>query len=165
MYPYLQVKSTESDEFLENIIDVIESVDCEIYFSSLIGRGQGDQKTIVERFQKTIYKALLDGISSVKWSMEYSPSNSSRDSIDIFGKNDSLVVAIELDKHRADQVAKKFVSRMAILPFTKVYYISLCYPGTKKMSKPETIKYFNYCSILARKMTNIYAGFTVESKT
>jgi hypothetical protein len=165
MHPHLQVKSTSSDAFLESIISAIESVGCNEYFSNHIGQSQSDQKAIVAKFQRAICSALESNISSVKWELEYSPSKPNRDSIDIFGSNETTVVAIELDKHRADQVAKKFVSRVAILPETKVYFISLCYPGTANMSKPETIKYFGYCANLANRMNNVYAGFTVEAKT
>lgn len=164
MHPHLQVKSTSNDVFLERIISAIESVDCNEYFSNHLGQRQSDQKVIVTRFQNAIRGALEANISSITWELEYCPSKSNRDSIDIFGKNETLSVAIELDKHRADQVAKKFVSRVAILPETKVYYISLCYPGTVNMSKPETIKYFGYCANLAKRMNNVYAGFTVEPK-
>lgn len=165
MHPHLQVKSTNSDMFLESIISAIESVSCNEYFSNHLAQSQSDQKAIVIRFQNAICSALKANVSSTKWGLEYCPSKSNRDSIDIFGSNESSVVAIELDKHRADQVAKKFVSRVAILPETKVYYISLCYPGTANMSKPEVIKYFGYCANLAKRMNNVYAGFTVESKT
>lgn len=165
MYPNLQVKSTSSDVYLESIISAIEGVECKEYFSNHLGLSQSEQKIIVAKFQKAICSALESNITSTKWESEYRPSKSNRDSIDIFGSNESSVVAIELDKHRADQVAKKFVSRVAILPETKVYYISLCYPGTVNMSKPEAIKYFDYCSNLAKRMNNVYAGFIVEPKT
>ncbi|WP_369855319.1 hypothetical protein [Candidatus Thalassolituus haligoni] len=165
MHPHLQVKSTNNDAFLESIISVIESVDCKEYFSNHLGKSQSDQKVIVAGFQSAICDALAANIPSTKWELEYRPSKSSRDSVDIFGSDEYSVIAIELDKHRADQVAKKFVSRVAILPETKVYYISLCYPGTANMSKPEVIKYFGFCSNLAKRMDNVYAGFTVESKT
>ena len=164
MYPHLQVKSREDDDLLEMIISIIEGVDCKRYFSNHLRESQSEQKTIVSGFQKIIFQALAKDIPDVKWELEYRPSELSRDSVDIFGETNSFVVAIELDKHRADQVAKKIVSRMAILPDTRVYFISLCYPGTKNMSKPETIKYFGYCSNLAKRMNNIYAGFTVEEK-
>ena len=94
--------------------------------------------------------------------MEHRPSSKNRDSIDIFGEGKGFVVAIELDKNRADQVAKKFVSRMAMLPPTKIYFISLCYPGTQNMNKPECRKYFSYCSTLALRMGNHYAGFIIN---
>jgi len=98
----------------------------------------------------------------VLWSVEHRPSATNRDSIDIFGQSSDFVVAIELDKNRADQVAKKFVSRMALLPATTVYFISLCYPGTERMNRSECEKYFGYCATLARRMGNHYAGLIID---
>jgi len=165
MHPHLQVKSTEGDAFLESIISAIENVECNEYFSNHLDQSQPEQRIIVANFQRAICDSLRVNISSTKWELEYRPGRLNNDSIDIFGSNEFSVVAIELDKHRADQVAKKFVSRVAILPATKVYYISLCYPGTVSMSKREAIKYFGYCSNLAKRMNNEYAGFTIEPKT
>jgi hypothetical protein len=165
MHPHLQVKSIENDAFLEAIINSIESVNCQEYFLDHLAKNQREQKVIVGNFQQAVCDILAASIPNTQWQTEYCPSSSNRDSLDIFGKNESAVIAIELDKHRADQVAKKFVSRIAILPDTKVYFISLCYPGTENMSKPETIKYFGYCANLSKRMGNVYAGFTVESKT
>jgi hypothetical protein len=102
-------------------------------------------------------------IPEIVWASEYQPNNSFRDSIDLFGKGNDFVVAIELDKTRADQVAKKFVSRMAIIPSTVIYFISLCYPGTDKMNHSETSKYFEYCATLARRMSNYYADLIIQN--
>ncbi|MDQ7050611.1 MAG: hypothetical protein Q9M92_14200 [Enterobacterales bacterium] len=165
MHPHLQVKSIERDQFLETIIKSIESVNCQKFFLGHLEENQREQRVIVSKFQQAVCESLAVSIPNGQWQMEHCPSSSSRDSIDIFGRNESAVVAIELDKHRADQVAKKFVSRIAILPDTKVYFISLCYPGTENMSKPETIKYFGYCANLSKRMGNVYAGFTIESTT
>jgi hypothetical protein len=118
-------------------------------------------KSVVEAFQRLTESLLVATIPDITWNREYCPSRQSRDSIDIFGKGKEFVVVIELDKYRADQVAKKFVSRMAILPETIIYFISLCYPGTDKMNKSECEKYFNYCSMLAVRMNNHYAGFII----
>jgi hypothetical protein len=83
--------------------------------------------------------------------------------IDIFGKSADRLIAIELDKNRADQVAKKFVSRMAALPSTvPVYFLSVCYPGTVRMNKTECVKYFGYCKTLALRMGSHYAGFLMQ---
>ena len=94
--------------------------------------------------------------------MEYSPHSGKRDSIDIFGSNKDICIVIELDKHRADQVAKKFLSRNSLLIDKNLFYISLCYPGTSNMNSSECIKYFGYCKKLSKRMGNEYAGFIIE---
>jgi hypothetical protein len=160
--PLLQIRSVNTDSLLDQIVEAIESVECNSYFSDHIGKHQSEQKEIVSNFQNAVCNSLANKITCAKWQLEYLPSTNTRDSIDIFGQTESSVIAIELDKHRADQVAKKFVSRVAILPNTKVYFVSLCYPGTANMSKTETVKYFGYCSNLAQRMGNVYAGFTIE---
>ncbi len=155
------IQTSDSDKVLSSIISCITDIECSEYFSSHIGNSQSEQKRIVASFQAAVKSKLADTMPRIKWSMEHCPSKN-RDSIDIFGDGNGFVVAIELDKNRADQVAKKFVSRMAILPPTKIYFISLCYPGTENMSKPECGKYFSYCSTLALRMGNHYAGFIIE---
>jgi len=83
-------------------------------------------------------------------SLELRPST--KEAIDVFGKTDSALVVIELDKNRADQVAKKFVSRSATFKNEKIYYISLCYPGTDRMNLSECVKYFGYCADYPREL-------------
>ncbi|MGB4912430.1 MAG: hypothetical protein WBO95_09915 [Candidatus Dechloromonas phosphoritropha] len=161
MKPELSVIS-DDDEVLSSIVKCITDIDCSKYFSDHIGKSQSDQKRIVTAFQAATTSILTSKIPSIEWHMEHRPSPKTNDSIDIFGKGNGFVVVIELDKNRADQVTKKFVSRMAILPSTRVYFISLCYPGTKNMSRTECTKYFGYCSALAQRMSNHYAGFTFE---
>lgn len=162
--PALAVVS-DDDAFLRSLVASIARMDCSRYFTRHIGQSQTDQKLLVAGFQTFAVAALGNAIKEVHWSAEHCPSPHSRDSIDIFGKGAGFVVVIELDKNRADQVAKKFVSRMALLPFTKVYFVSLCYPGTEHMNKAECTKYFGYCSAIAVRMGCHYAGFTVESKS
>ncbi|EJO2026789.1 TPA: hypothetical protein I7787_21510 [Vibrio vulnificus] len=60
------------------------------------------------------------------------------------------VVIIEYDAARADQVSKKFVSRVGQLPKQNLFYIACCYSGTKKMSLPETKKYFSCISNISQ---------------
>ena len=160
MKPELLVKS-DDDTALSAIITCISSVKCTKFFSDHLGKSQTQQKHIVADFQEAARSILAREMPNIEWSMEHCPSRQNRDSIDIFGKGNGFVVAIELDKNRADQVAKKLVSRMAILPPTSIYYISLCYPGTDKMNKSECEKYFSYCSTLALRMNNHYAGFII----
>lgn len=165
MIPKAHFRQPVEDEYLQRLIKVIEGIDCAYYFSDHLGSGQSEQRGIVNRFQHDLLARLQAHISETKWEAEHIPHVNQRDSIDIYGENEDNVVAIELDKHRADQVAKKFVSRLAILPERKVYFVSLCYPGTANMNKRECIKYFGYCANLCKRMGNAYVGFTLESKT
>jgi len=160
--PKLYDKSTTSSDTLNSIVSCISNIESSLYFKSHIGKSQSEQKVIVADFQDKVTESLSKALTNISWETEFSPSTTKRDSIDIYGQGNDFVVAIELDKNRADQVAKKFVSRIALLPNTKIYFISLCYPGTDKMNKSECIKYFGYCSDLAARMGNDYAGFIVE---
>ena len=66
-------------------------------------------------------------------------------------------VVVEYDAARADQVAKKFVSRLAQMPRENLIYIACCYSGTKRMSLPEVTKYFTFMSIICEYLQ--IAGF------
>lgn len=162
MYPVVKEKSENDDQWFNSLLAVISGFQCDNYFTNHLGKSQCEQKTIVSNFQQSLYKMLSKSFPQLKWKTEYLPSINKKDSIDIFGETDSFVVAIELDKNRADQVAKKFVSRVALMPNKKVYFISLCYPGTKNMNINECIKYFGYCSNIAVRMSGVYAGLVVE---
>jgi hypothetical protein len=91
------------------------------------------------------------------WETEHKPSDSCNDRVDIFGvsKETDFKIVIELDPHRADQVAKKFLSRTVLFLYDNVLYVSLCYPGTKNMPINECKKYFKYCNILSEFLTKI----------
>ena len=162
MKPVLRA-TTGDDKVLDKIIACITDFECSWYFSKLIGMTQPERKKMVEQFQGAVISKLISEMSEVSWEPEHKPDQEKRDSVDIYGEGKGCVVAIELDAHRADQVAKKFVSRMAILKRSKkTYYISLCYQGTKNMSKKECFKYFDYCAELASRMGSHYAGLIIE---
>ena len=161
MNPRLSVIS-DDNEFLKSLVACIGSIECSEFFSTHLGKPQQDQKLLVAKFQSLAKSTLGVSIQEVKWIMEHRPSLENLDKIDLFGIGAGFVVVIELDKWRADQVAKKFVSRIALLPSTKVYFVSLCYPGTARMNQSECEKYFGYCSTLALRTGNHYAGFIIE---
>ena len=161
MKPVLSILSDE-DEILKSLIKCISDIECSKFFTNHIGQHQTAQSAIVGDFQTLVWSSLCSTFPNIEWSQEHHPCATSKDSIDIFGKKDGFAVVIELDKSRADQVAKKFVSRMAILPSTTAYYISLCYPGTNYMNKKECKKYFGYCSKIASQMNSHYAGFIIN---
>lgn len=84
-----------------------------------------------------------------------------KDRLDLFIKliiNDKLwFIIVEFDSARADQVAKKFVSRIAQVPNESMIYIAFCYPGTNKMNLSEVNKYFTYMETISKNMQ--LAGF------
>ena len=160
MKPVLITKSG-NDKLLCEVISCLLDIDCTRYFRNHIGMSQVNQRIVVNSFQELTVSRLGSSFGNIEWIKEYSASQSKRDSIDIFGKGDGLSVIIELDKFRADQVAKKFVSRMALVSIKRTYYISLCYPGTRYMNRTECEKYFQYCSILAQRMGTFYAGMII----
>lgn len=161
MKPRVSVVS-DNNAFLNLLVACIGGIECSQFFSAHLGKSQSDQKLLVTEFQSLIMSALKNSIRNVEWNLEFPPSSKNRDSIDIFGRGSDFVVIIELDKSRADQVSKKFVSRIALFPSDKVYFVSLCYPGTEKMNASECEKYFGYCSALSLRTCNHYAGFIVE---
>ncbi|MDD2750510.1 hypothetical protein [Acidithiobacillus sp.] len=67
------------------------------------------------------------------------------------------VVVIEFDSGRADQVSKKFVSRIAQVTNENLIYFVYCYPGTKSMSLREVNKYFFYMESISKRLG--LAGF------
>ena len=111
---------------------------------------------LVLELQKSLKSYLETILKEYKWEIEYAPSENQKDSFDIFGKNEKTnhCIIIELDPHRADSVAKKFVSRMAIMIDKNVTYIAFIYPGTDKMSIPETNKYIVYCQHLTKALNS-----------
>jgi len=105
--------------------------------------------------QNDLVYYLNENYSKFVWETEFKASNLHKDSVDIFGKADNTeyIHVIELDTHRADQIAKKFVSRMALFEKSNVCYTAICYPGTKNMPVNEVKKYFDYCSIIAQNLS------------
>jgi len=162
MRPVLRTKSADNDSLLESLISCITALNCASHFGNHLGRLQTEQATIVRSFQYALRNALAHALPAMTWKLEHLPTPSVKDSIDIFGTDGRTHVVIELDKHRADQVTKKFVSRSAMFERDKIHYISICYPGTDRMNMTECIKYFRYCASLSARLGNVYAGFIIQ---
>ncbi|MBP6422520.1 MAG: hypothetical protein KA271_06490 [Propionivibrio sp.] len=146
-----------TDAVLRSLISCVSSIDCSTF-------SKGSDRTKTERvkgLQSSIMAALKRAFPRIEWTDEYCPNSMYRDRIDIFGKGREYVVVVELDTTRADQVAKKFVSRSAILAAKQVYYLSVCYPGTDNMNAAECKKYFGFCAVLARRMHTHFGGFII----
>ncbi|MBN8509627.1 MAG: hypothetical protein J0L57_13590 [Burkholderiales bacterium] len=162
MKPVLYAASDGCPAFA-HLIGVVGTIECGACFPTHLGKLPHEQRDVVARFQKLLLHQLRSELRCFDWTLEYRPSSRRRDSIDIFGRGSESVIAIELDKPRADQVAKKFVARMAALPAdVPVWFASVCYPGTERMNKNECIKYFDYCNALSQRLGGHYAGFIIQ---
>jgi hypothetical protein len=156
----------KTNDLLENnwfqqIILTLTDLDCSEYVNDLTSLSQSEQRIKVEYLQDFITNLLKNKHSDFEWKTEYKVSEK-RDSIDIYGKRNNEIIIIELDKWRADQVAKKLISRTALMIDKKIGFISLCYAGTDRMSKPECLKFFRYGNIIQSKLNNYYAGMIIE---
>jgi hypothetical protein len=162
--PELHSASHPKDPLFQKIATCISSIDCEEYFASHLEKSQAEQARIVKRFQQAVIQKLTSDLTEkFDWKEEHLPTLERRDAVDIFGTSGNVLIVIELDKNRADQVAKKFLSRSALFKEKSMYYISLCYPGTRSMNVSECRKYFGYCADLSEKLNNVYAGFIIPA--
>lgn len=88
---------------------------------------------------------------------------------EILLNNTEYELIIEIDATRADQVAKKMMSRFcyAILNENKpIIYVALLYQGTKSMNSDECKKYFKMGDEVLRKInsSNILIGYIVDKE-
>ena len=161
----IRIKEKTSDlpenNWFEKIIGSLKNLDCEVYVKGLTKLSQSEQKVKVEYLQNYILEHLEKKHPDFKWKTEHQVSEK-RDSIDVFGERGNEILIIELDKWRADQVAKKLISRTAIMIDKKIGFISLCYGGTEKMNKNECLKFFKYGNIILSKLNNYYGGLIIE---
>lgn len=116
--------------------------------------------TYIVKFQEVICK-FLNGNSTtqnLKWEKEKKITGINvNDSIDIYGKSNSDICIIEIDATRADQVAKKFLSRLSLcltdptISNSNLLYVALLYPDTQN-GRPECEKYVRYCYDVLQKV-------------
>ncbi len=156
-----QSNSLLENNWFQQILTTLKDLDCSEYVNGLINLSQSEQRVKVENLQNFITDILKKEHSDFEWITEHKVSNK-RDAIDIYGSRNNEIVIIELDKWRADQVAKKLISRTALMIDKKIGFISLCYAGTDRMNKPECIKFFKYGNIIQSKLKNYYAGMIIE---
>lgn len=140
-------------------------------FANLLGSTQKEQRALVKAFQHQLAVAL-DQNAPTGWLIEERCSTDSADAYDLFlaGELDGLPykVVIELDKNRADQIAKKIVSRVAHTLDSPTIYVAFCYPGTANMNMNEAKKYFGYCARLMTQLSKpglpkAFIGIVMES--
>lgn len=156
-----KTNSLVENNWFEKVISTLEGLECSDYLNGLTELNQSEQKIKVLNFQEYILEHLKTYHSDFKWETEYQVGVH-RDSVDIFGERNNEVILIELDKWRADQVAKKLISRTALMIDKKFGFISLCYSGTAKMNRNECFKFFKYGKIILSKLGNYYSGMIIE---
>jgi hypothetical protein len=163
MKTVIKEKTSElNNNWFSKILNSLQGLDCEKYVFELTNLTQPEQKIKVTELQNFILEILKEKHSDFNWKTEYKVSNKRGDAIDIFGEKGNEILIIELDKWRADQVAKKIISRTALMIDKKIGFISLCYAGTESMNKSEVIKFFKYGNIIQSKLNNYYAGMIIE---
>src|SRR5574344_298455 len=115
----------------------------------------GTEKAQVKAFQEGVCDSLNNLSNGYKWKTEYKiPNGIVGDSVDIFGqKNGNKDWIIEIDASRADQVAKKIVSRFALYGLNDpIQYVAIIYPGTENMPEEQCIKYLKYGNDIIKKL-------------
>lgn len=115
------------------------------------------KKTIMVKSLQEKLKNSLEQIEDITWQTEKNLLGNAKDRVDIFGSSSEYTIILEIDTHRADQIAKKFTSRLNY--FLKqesgekdMLYVIFIYPGTKKMSINETKKYIRYCKSIGEEL-------------
>jgi hypothetical protein len=124
-----------------------------------LGRTKRNDHSNIDKFQTAICDDLNVTKSEYKWKTEVKPrGRSERDSVDIFGENDSEICIIEIDAARGDQVAKKAFSRTALWGLNKqnnkaIIYIALLYPH-KTANPIECEKYVRFANSILKKINS-----------
>lgn len=146
-------------EIVDKIIERIKSAD----LSPMRNFVKYDRRKI-SQLQNNIIDSLKELNKS--FSGENKMCNDHGDSADIYGEIGDYCVIVEIDATRADQIAKKLVSRTALILEKKIIYIALCYPRGGKNALQEVKKYFVYCrSILLNiDSTSSFTGLLIQGE-
>lgn len=150
IYNYITIKHTDYRRKHMHLVAMVEEVLQNFnYRSYLEGRAAktvAEKNETIRNMQSAIRDALNNAIGHLQWSTEFKFEENHKDSIDIWGDSENASVIIEIDANRADQVAKKMLSRFHYAKDLgkDVYYVVLCYPGTEKMQTRECQKYVEY---------------------
>lgn len=154
-----------ADEMIHTIKGALEAFDVKPFMSrkrelDILEASVSQKKDNVEEclqgpLNEKLKEVFNASFPTLEWETEY-PINDCGDSVDIHTSDSKdWEIIIEIDATRADQVAKKFVSRFAhILESSEenVIYVVLCYPGTDRMPLPECEKYIDYGEKILKKI-------------
>ena len=150
---------------MENIVK--EAIKKASENNPISGKGKTKRDNI-ENLQKGLVNALKE-VSNTTFKVidkEYFIfQNTSKktvgDRADVYAATDDYEIIIEIDATRADQVAKKFVSRLCYhILFSrlkgrkKLIYAALLYKGTDNMNVDECLKYFSFCNEIIKNLND-----------
>lgn len=124
------------------------------------------QKTLLSKFKNNLNYIEEEGIEYSLSSILDETCNTYNDKCDVFIETKKYIVIVEIDATRADQVAKKMLSRYYYAEKNKkpTVYICLLYPGTEKMDTNECLKYMNMGKdiLLSMNSSNRFIGAFID---
>lgn len=121
-------------------MDIIDLCDAISQSMCVLNNRKKGNHTAVKQFQDTMWKELCK--SGSNWKKEYKdPTRLENDTIDLY-LDDPWI--IEIDATRADQVAKKILSRIALWgKEPDFHYVAVLYPDTRN-GKNECKKFIRF---------------------
>ncbi len=152
----------------KRIEDALASVNSDYSksFRQLFAEGEeskSQKRQLVKQFQRTLSTFLEGDVEVPIFKDKGDDWEKVQDRADIFWEKDNVLV--EIDATRADQVAKKMLSRFcyASLGEKPVTYVAVLYPGTDSMNTEECKKYFKMGSQVLKSMNpeNRFIGYII----
>lgn len=138
----------ELAEISKKIEETLSFFNTNVFKSALPSDATEKRIVVRDKLQIPLKRSLERAINNFQWEIE-KKFEGYRDSVDIYGcsNSDNCMIIIEIDAARADQIAKKIVSRFYHLmqsDIQNVIYVALCYPGTDSMNLKECEKYLGF---------------------
>lgn len=126
--------------------------------------------TLKSNFQRQLVKEINDSLGcQAEYEYSLDPNNERKDRCDVYASTDAYQIMIELDATRADQIAKKMLSRYyyAHTMEKPVIYVCLLYPGTASMNREECVKYMEMGKDVLLKMNheNHFIGAFINDRS
>lgn len=135
-------------EIAKKIEETLSSFDTNEFKLALASAASEKRIVVRDKLQIPLKECLERAVDNFQWEIE-KKFEGYRDSVDIYGCSisDNCMIIIEIDATRADQIAKKIVSRFYHVMqsgIQNVIYVALCYPGTDSMNLKECEKYLGF---------------------
>ena len=109
----------------------------------------------IKNFQNGVLDYLKNNYNKIIWDTEQTKVGKKfHDSVDILGEKPGRNCIIEIDAVRHDQIAAKFVSRLALwgLDDEPIDYVAILYDSTQKSGPQSAKKYVGYIHDILKKI-------------